>query len=657
MVDISDRITEEQSAFAAQPRAGLAKWGSDACGERPRRWRGRVADTIVILAITWFVLPGDKSGPTAGLDPSWMTGLAMGLQDDLAYGKDLQFTYGPLGFVSNQILFLPRPWLLALVANVLATLALVAISYHLLRRRLPLWMAAGMTALTILYTLDINAGHLFVVLQAIAILVAIDTTVSTKEVSQQRTLAMGAYAGLVTLVKVDAGLFCGSVMVLGVVANLLKERSLTSSWVPTMRKVGAFLAAWIGATVVAWALLGQPLATLIDWLLGSLPIAAGYAENMGTTVADRDGLFVAAFAFSIWLGVETILTRTATRRTRFGIGVVLSVVGYLAFRQGFVRYSGHVLSFFTLLIVVGIAMSAVWGVRRSAAFTAAVIAATGMLVALDLPVLLNPTRPFGTTVAAARIVTDASHREGLIEESRASVRKELGFSSALLAPAGGRSIHISPWEASVAYAYPDLAWRPLPVFQDYAAYTTALDEKNFQVLESSQRPEFILRQPGVAIDARLARWEAPHASMEMVCRYRDVNAEGGWRLLEATSNRCGDIVPRSRGEAMFGDVVPVPPGSGIVVVRFSGLNDTVLDRARTLAFKSRQLFVDLGTLGRYRFVTGTQGSWHVMAAPSCALQALDSLPSFETVTFSTAGDRAEGKESFAYEFAEVPFQC
>src|SRR4051794_27622935 len=50
------------------------------------------------LALAAWPVPGMQ--PRAGLDPSWQIALHMAASDRLTYGRDVVFTYGPLGFLS-----------------------------------------------------------------------------------------------------------------------------------------------------------------------------------------------------------------------------------------------------------------------------------------------------------------------------------------------------------------------------------------------------------------------------------------------------------------------------------------------------------------------------------------------------------------------------
>ena len=59
----------------------------------------------LLAVVTWPV--GDLA-PQAGLDPSWAAGLYMAAHNGLDYGRDIAFTFGPLGFLQIPSPLLPQ---------------------------------------------------------------------------------------------------------------------------------------------------------------------------------------------------------------------------------------------------------------------------------------------------------------------------------------------------------------------------------------------------------------------------------------------------------------------------------------------------------------------------------------------------------------------
>lgn len=184
---------------------------------------------------------------------------------------------------------------------------------------------------------------------------------------------------------------------------------------------------------------------------------------------------------------------------------------------------------------------------------------------------------------------------------------------------GGRTVHVDPWLAEVAWAYPQLRWRPVPVFQTFQAYTTGLDDINARFLASPAGPEAILHQ-GVALDGRVPRWESPSYFLQIFCRYRPVLTGPGSAILERGSNRCGQPIEILRRRVSFGETVPVPrspDSSDLVVARFEDIDEPLSQRIRAVLLKPEIVSVRVGGVGDARFVAGHAENLHVVRLPAC----------------------------------------
>src|SRR5260221_6449265 len=76
-------------------RARWGAWTRSLGGRRVPTW---LLGAIVAL-LGWKVA---MNPPSVGLDSSWNGGLAMALENGLQWGRDIVFTYGPLGFMNGQ---------------------------------------------------------------------------------------------------------------------------------------------------------------------------------------------------------------------------------------------------------------------------------------------------------------------------------------------------------------------------------------------------------------------------------------------------------------------------------------------------------------------------------------------------------------------------
>jgi hypothetical protein len=183
----------------------------------------------------------------------------------------------------------------------------------------------------------------------------------------------------------------------------------------------------------------------------------------------------------------------------------------------------------------------------------------------------------------------------------------------MLALMRGQTVDVSPLEQTAAWAYPEVHFDPLPVIQDYSAYTSSLDQLDRSYLTTAEAPRYILRTQG-APDGRNQAFEPPATQLAIECRYRQVMVTATWQLLKRGSNKCGPM--RSLGTVTTGFnhwvAVPAAPSGDSVVATFHlslGLSWTL----QTVLFKPPNLFMEYNDDKQYwRFVAATAPDLHVL---------------------------------------------
>ena len=199
-------------------------------------------------------------------------------------------------------------------------------------------------------------------------------------------------------------------------------------------------------------------------------------------------------------------------------------------------------------------------------------------------------------------------RERAEQRARTNLRsRDYRLTPTIVSALRGHTIHIRPWEAGIAWAYPEVRWQPVPVFQEYTAYTAGLDDLDAAFLRSPDAPERILTQP-LAIDIRNPDWESPAAMVAIVCHYRELLADHPWQVLGRVANRCGS--ERSLGvvKARVGETVSVPDAGSrneLVVARIEGLDYSMLYGLRSTLWRAPEVHIRLDGGRRNRLVPGT----------------------------------------------------
>jgi hypothetical protein len=237
------------------------------------------------------------------------------------------------------------------------------------------------------------------------------------------------------------------------------------------------------------------------------------------------------------------------------------------------------------LIVVAAVITPLSGIRRRA-FVMVVVASVVVELGLESSALGRfPDERMVAAVQAPgqgvdRLVTLAQpgRVDQRIERAKARQRKLFGIPERFIEAIGSETVHIDPWMTSAVWAY-DFAWRPVPVFQTYVAYTPALDDLNSESLATG--PHFVLSQLGQAIYSRLRVQESPRYSRALLCDFRVSGVANDWALFTRSDfPRCGPLTPLSEIPIHGNDAITVPAPSGPDMAVLVGIDrePTLLDR-------------------------------------------------------------------------------
>lgn len=566
--------------------------------------RGRAARIIgsswtlgILVAIgSWNItlLP-----PAGGLDPSWQAALYMAARRGMHFGSQIVFTYGPLGFMR-----IPGLWYqgLGIVSFVywggLYVLLCVSLVW-VVRRPLGAVAAFVLTLLTLAAAPSVETPIALAALWCLAMLAP-----EPPAFGWPLVVFGGAVLGAVeTLALPRSGLV---ILAMCAVTILTHPRR----W----RQLAMFAGCAALTLVVAWFASGQSLGNIPEFLRNTEQVVAGYSEAMGTT--SGSALYVpGAILVGIVLVAGAALAAAPGPR-RVAAAVVIAAASFVLYKEAIVRQdTGHAQILFATAAPIALALAV------SARRWLALIAAGGALVlaiatprAAFEPLSLNP-------ITHARRVGDQVQKLASPARTQFLAAVALALQYRLDPPTlqllRGHTVDIDPWEASLAWTY-RLDWEPLPVIQDYNAYTATLDRADAHLLASAAGPERILREnttlvdpaaPNGTIDGRLAAWDPPAKTIAMLCHYAPLRTTARWQVLGRTANRCG--VPRLIGtlHARNGQTVRLPDaGAGAVLeARLLGVGVSGFERLRTFLYRARFRYLTVNGRSTYRLVPGTAG--------------------------------------------------
>jgi hypothetical protein len=623
---------------------------------RELAWPWLVVFVMAVVVLSWPI----RIAQRVTVDLSWRVGLHQAAADGLRFGQDILFTYGPLGFLGRPTPFLGPTSALAFVATAGVYAGLIAILLVSARRFMPLWAAA---VVTFLIARGFGWIEPFEVLQVVAFGLGVEV-LRRGPTRWPSAVPIGAalLAGVATLGKLNVGVF---IVAMAIAVVLATAR-------PRWRGVLVFGIATSMTVLVLWLITGQQVSDLGAFARGSLDMISGYSAAM---VVEQPGTawIVATFGLVAslvgWLAWRTAATWPRDRSLALAALVVLLL--FATWKYAFVRNN-------VPPAIVTLACATVFLIPSTLPRSTAILS----LLALGLAFVgvAYPVPPgYATTgyldirgsaiefARQARTVVEPWQWAAAAERSRQRLQEVYKVPPAILAQLDGHPVHIDPYQAAVAVAYQELRWRPMPIFQSYSAYTPLLDGLNADLLRSPDRPERILRQfepwrtdggriVPYSVDGRFYWFESPAATIERLCRYREIATDGVWQVLAATGGACGTPIPLGTTTAAVGQPVQVPAApspNDLVVVKVDGIDDGPIARLRTAFWRSPQFQVLLDGF-KYRLVPATAPDGLVLAVPDAAQGSPPFAFGPPVRTIEIRGSQAPGAGSLRYTFEAIP---
>lgn len=520
-----------------------------------RLWPAVVVATALSLAI--LSLP--VGAPDLGADASWCGVLEWAHQHRMQFGKDIVFTYGPLGFLFTPYT-LQAPRASVAWANTLlcfqSMLGLCLVAWRLgwgwraLLLGIFVWESGPMEFRADL-AVEIGLlswGLLFVV-----------------ELGKRQKLCALAFivvAGVASLVKLSHLVAAGlSVCACAAYAASRGKYRLGVS----------ILGGFGGVFLIGWVACGQALSNLGSFLVKGFLVSRDYDQGVG--LAGLPMLRTAGFVLgglalaAVWL--RTLGARgSAERQPWTGRAILLvwfSGLLWLVWKHSLVRVDRyHVIELAVFAPVIALALEVVtasgpkqlWAARL--ATLGCCLVSWALMEYAFLPELkASVIQPFRLIAYHSRcLIFPSSWRQDL--QPGIEANRSLADLPELRARIGTASADV--FGSRQAYALLDgLAYRPRPVFQSYAVYNPALARLNEEFYLSERGPEFVLFEtPG--LDHRFGVLSDGLAFRALLLNYRATASEGPFLLLQRQSSEPATLKLLREGSVRAGEPIPLAEG-------------------------------------------------------------------------------------------------
>ena len=568
----------------------------------------RLLDGVVGVAIGVLTWPEATTAASTAIDPAWIIGLDLAARQRLQFGHDIAFSFGPLGFMG-----FPQPYVgwtsaLALVFVAAVHFAMCATMFRLVRQA-----AGGARA----FVLVLGVAFAFPWIAGwpeYGLLIFLASAAAVLRRKERPSgiwfaVALGAAVGLAGLGKLNI-----AIVSLGIAG--LAVATTARDWRTSLVAFGVSL---VTVFMGLWLVMGQAITDLPSYMRVAVEVSTGYSESMGMIDPNSNWVSgVAVLATAILAGMVWQRSAGLPRRDRLVLWILFAAIVFATYKGGFTRAGVGMATFLATLL-------ALWPVvsQRTTSWVTASMPIAGMVAAF-IAVLAMPVAVLMAPVSRVKslkteTVTVLVGRTTGAADSAASLRAQYGLPPEALSLLTGRTVDIQPWQASVAYAYPELQWRPEPVFQAYSAYTPYLDQLNASFLAGDKAPDRMLwlspPDGALSIDWRNFWFDAPTAKVEMLCRYLPLSSAPTWQVLGRVADRCAEPVTVATVSTTAGSPVKLPANlpPGIVTVRVSGVGKDLLTRLVTLVYEAPPWYLSEGA-SKARLPLGTASGPLVLGA-------------------------------------------
>jgi hypothetical protein len=483
-----------------------------------KAWWAAVAAWLVSVL---FLFPGVGSSLGRGLDPSWAYAInALPLTDRLP-GRDVAFTYGPLGWLfapadlGSHVLFALLFWL---GAHALFALALARV----LRRTGGLESLSFVGFLLASHMLGLGPDAWLVLILGLLLAPDLAALSGPFPPTSGPTLWAPALAAALTvlcgLIKLSLGL--SAVALLGSFGLLVCVRRPPGYGRLLLAMAGALAAALAVTIPLVFAGPGNAW----SWLRLQGELARGFAAGMGQPAVPMElaaGLVALALVAGLFLHARSTGTALA------GLWGVFLLPVWLAFQHAFIRGDlAHTLELFPFVLAV-VALGFLFTRRpakRWVTYGAAFLLlflATASALRFGVPAvkgrfdLLLGAR--GCRNLAAAMDPTALRRRVARDQERALAPSRLPEGFAAAVRTAGLGVDVLPWELSYLPAN-HLRWVPSPTLQLFSTWTRRLDLLAARHFAGDASPDLLL-VAGEALDGRRLLWDTPETARALLASY------------------------------------------------------------------------------------------------------------------------------------------
>jgi hypothetical protein len=547
-------------------------------------------------------MPLPLSIPGPGLDPSWGIGINKAVSDNLQFGPEIAFTFGPLGFLYIPYYIDPPLWFLSLVFSLfihflfLFSLALLMVKSSANWKEYIVILALVIIPIQFIrdYELLLSAGiFLYLIVSS-----KIDRKYEVYVLSFVSLLL--AFA---SLIKFNIAIISLSFILTFLLVSIFKREFKKQLYVFIL---------YIILVPILWLIAGQHLVNLPVYLLNSLQLSSGYNDAMAISGPESQiYLGLMGVTFILILFVYSLIKKIDSLVMFILLNCVLL---FVVFKHGFIRHDGHVYGFFASYAIIFVYVYLISKSKtnfavRSLSLLLSILFVVSIYNGFPNIMQDNIFQKLPAYEKSISLISNQTYQGQVLLDAKNNIRSSYPLDNNSIHYLNNKTLDIFPWDIALVWAY-NFTWSPRPVFQSYSAYTQRLDILNAQHFSRVKAPKAIL-YAYKSIDGRYPLFDEPATFASILNNYTFVNESGEFLVLSYNPKNDSPIIEEDLG------TVNMEPGQPIKIPRYDSgyvfghieLEYSTFGKFMKLVYKPTPAFItfrfsDWTYSDEYRFIPG-----------------------------------------------------
>ena len=466
--------------------------------------------TFLCIIIWVLTLPElEENYVLWGLDDSWLYLINIAASKNYVFGRDIIFTYGPMGFLFHPLNIDNNILVYLMFTAIAGVYAFYALHYYIVKKRRSLYSLAIVMVILIFFRIHGMGVYVFSIFFLSSMLICDDE----KPYFNFSFLCLcSAFMWMVKFDMACLGLLNIAIVIFSVfVKNRIERKSFKRT------AVFVFLSIMIiPAFVVMYLIYNPSMSDMISYIKYGLQLSSGYNYAMSLNEI-QSNYFLKKIAIYACLYIVSFLITFVCKKAEVWKIIMCAPFFLFAYKYGVVRCdSPHMYFLDYIMTIIGF-----W-----------------LIITLDFDkILFNKKKIVSALffdhkltkfvlVCLALFMLNLRGKEISGElnyliynmKTEVNVRRDKKLPDEIKDKIGNEKALFYPWDILKAEC-DDIDFVCPPVIQGYAAYTHKLDELNAIFFESDDAPKYIVFEPKT-IDERYMPWEAPKTTFAIETHYQ-----------------------------------------------------------------------------------------------------------------------------------------